>query len=192
MITTKSRTPVITALIVLSLTGCSDIDRTNSENHGTNKKSTHSVHRVDQEPDIIDISFGSSFGECEGYCEFEYILHSWGLECWRRGWAIGGDSSMYPTQRQIVPVSQEYYSKVLFALDTTELWSEFKVRQIGCPDCADGGRCWIEVRRGEELNRFDYDCVGGPGPHVALIDIVRDVAKKVRWWEPGDLIPPFN
>ncbi len=130
------------------------------------------------EPDSIEIRFGSSFGMCEGYCKYEYKLQSWGLDCSRIGW----DSVAYPSQHQTVEVSRTNYQNIVRTVDNTDLWSEFKSVTIGCPDCADGGRCWIEVRQGDELKRFDYDCVGGPEPHRDFVDLVTAVAKDVRWW----------
>lgn len=143
---------------------------------------------VIEEPDSVAISFGSSFGMCDGYCTSEFRIHSWGLICKRVGW----DTTAYPMQRQVFPISVEKYRAILHAVDTTSLWSEFSIRQIGCPDCADGGRCWVEVRQGSVLKRFDHDCIGGPGPHYAFVELVTSVAKGVRWWEPGGSYVPFD
>jgi len=175
-------------LVTLLLVGCTEREANPFHVAGTMIDTSRTRSNIIHEPDSIEIRFGSSFGMCLEYCKSEYELHSWGLECTRVGW----DTEAFPIQSQIVPVPDAKYQAILNAVDTTSLWSEFNIRQIGCPDCADGGRCWVEVRQGGELKRLDYDCIGGPGPHYAFVDLVTSAAKGVRWWQPGDAYVPFK
>lgn len=175
-------------LVALALAGCMGTDFAPSEEAGVPVEPIEARPIVIEEPDSIAISFGWSAGMCYGYCKSEFRIHSWGLECKRVGW----DTTAYPRQRQVVPISVEKYRAILHAVDTTSLWSEFSIRKIGCPDCADGGRCWVEVRQGSVLKRFDHDCMGGPGPHYAFVELVTSVAKGVRWSEPGGSYVTFD
>jgi hypothetical protein len=175
-------------LVALALLGCSERDAQSTHVAGTVIDSSGTHSNIIHERDSIEIRFGSSFGMCVEYCKSEYELHSWGLECTRVGW----DTAAFPEQRQIAPVVASKYQAILNAVYTTSLWSEFSVRQMGCPDRADGGRCWVEVRQGGALKRFDYDCIGGPGPYSGLADLVTSVAKGVRWWEPGEVYVPIE
>jgi hypothetical protein len=139
------------------------------------------------EPGSVSIRFGSSSGMCTGYCQTDFELHSWGLECWRRGWEAGGDTTKYPAQRQVVPLLVGRYKQVLAALDTVIYWNAPEV--IGCPDCADGGSCWIRVTIDGRERAIDYDCVGGAGPHEQLANLLWGVVPDMQWSDPN---PLFN
>ena len=124
-------------LVALALVGCMDRNIALVEEPITTLAPRIIQSIVDHEPDSIEVRFGWSAGMCEGYRKEEYTLNSWGMECTRVGW----DTAAFPMQSQIVPVPVAKYQAILNAVDTTSLWSEFSIRQIGCPDCADGGRC---------------------------------------------------
>lgn len=175
-------------LVALAFAGCMSMDLVPVEEAADTVVPPEVRSTVIQAPDSIAIGFGWSYGMCDGYCRSEFMLHSWGLVCERVGW----DTAAFPMQRQVVPISVEKYRAIVHAVDTTSLWSEFSIRHIGCPDCADGGRCWVEVRQGSVLKRVVYDCVGGQGPHYALLGLVTSVAKGVRWWEHGGSYVPFD
>lgn len=157
------------------------------------KSSFDTAQVTHHEPDSVEVRFGSSFGECTGYCRTEFALHSWGLECWQRGWATGGDTTLFPTRRQVIEVPDALYEQIMRAVDTTSLWSKSKNVRFGCPDCADGGSCWVEVRKEGVVKYLNYDCIGGAGVHEAFVELVRGPAHHVTWWEPGDLyVPPVR
>lgn len=132
---------------------------------------TLSIEEADLVPveDSITIRFGSSSGMCIGYCKHEYALHSWGMDCWRRGWESGGDTSKYPTQHQFIR-RIDLYREAVAALDTSVFWNAPGI--IGCPDCADGGSCWVEVTWGEKRKMVTYDCptdIGELRPFVSKL-----------------------
>ena len=50
---------------------------------------------------------------------------------------------------------------VLAAIDTSDLGEPYEV--YGCPDCADGGSCWLKIHRNGVSKFFNYDCSNGAG-----------------------------
>ena len=137
------------------------------------------------EPDSMEIRFGSSFGMCTGYCQTDFVLHSWGLECWRRGWESGGDTTKFPSQRQVVPLLVGQYRQVIAALDTVIYWNAPEV--VGCPDCADGGRCWIKISINGRVRAVHFDCFSGAGPHEKLAILLWGLVPDLKWSDPNPM-----
>lgn len=88
---------------------------------------------------ITQVKYGTSFGECIGYCKRDLTLQSGGVTYKKSGWSdtiapvictdILSDSSWNSFQNGLD-------INAFFSLPTT----------IGCPDCADGGAEWIEMQ----------------------------------------------
>lgn len=87
---------------------------------------------------IKQIKYGTSFGECLGYCKHDMILSS-GLTTYNcSGWS---DTVKIITHDQVLTVSA--WNSITTNLDSR---SFLKLPEtIGCPDCADGGAEWIEI-----------------------------------------------
>lgn len=91
--------------------------------------------------DTLAISFGTSFGECGGYCITEFEVSERSVQRTRRSWEEG--STAFPPVR----TGLEFRPGTL-----DSLWAQVDVEtfmalpeRIGCPDCADGGAEWIEL-----------------------------------------------
>jgi len=87
---------------------------------------------------IVQISYGTSFGECIGYCKKDLII--------KPGRVIYSRSSWYPVIRTITNTNDLGENDWSF-FKTNILLSPFLnlPKIIGCPDCADGGAEWIEI-----------------------------------------------
>jgi hypothetical protein len=100
------------------------------------------------------VSYGTSFGECIGYCNRQVVL-SKGLAVFTKsGWLP--DEALPDVQlAEELPASE--WSSILQAID----WDEFQQQpeRIGCPDCADGGAEWIEIEYETDVKKrvtFEY------------------------------------
>ncbi|MDQ1297447.1 MAG: hypothetical protein QG611_1429 [Bacteroidota bacterium] len=88
--------------------------------------------------EITQIKYGTSFGECMGYCKKDILLKSGCVTYSRSGW-IDTLETITCTEK-LNDVSWNSYKS---GLDTGFF---FELPQsIGCPDCADGGSEWIEI-----------------------------------------------
>jgi hypothetical protein len=88
---------------------------------------------------IIRINYGTSFGECIGYCKHELSLNQDSLVFRCSGWSDQYSPLLF---RQKTPVSAWDSARVNFNIK-----SFFELQEvIGCPDCADGGAEWIEIK----------------------------------------------
>ena len=169
----KTQLYILLSLFLLDCFGCQN--QTNSNYNKSISPTTfefqHSQDTSKHKPDNLIIRHGISFGECTGYCWTEYYFHEWGIEKVRRGWASGGDSTNYPTKKEILKISPSDYND-LVNLFNSENFQKLQTT-IGCPDCADGGAEWITIQNkmNPKTVTFEY------GSDILSI---KDFLKKIR------------
>lgn len=110
-------------------------------------------------PAPIGIVFGSSFGECSGYCWHEFTRHEWGIVGVRKAGPL--ENAEKPQQTIWARIEPQIMSALLAELDTMDLGDPNE--SIGCGDCKDGGACWLEIDRPGRAKVLGYECVGGAG-----------------------------
>ncbi|MCU0392979.1 MAG: hypothetical protein MUE81_17860 [Thermoflexibacter sp.] len=118
-------------------------------------------------PNIIFIKGGSSFGMCIGHCITELEISDQTAIMHRKAWR--SKIADKTCQRAISSTEwQTLVSKVNFA----------KMKNlpevIGCPDCADGGKEWIEIVYGEQVKRVTFE-FGKEVPEIQ--DLINEVRK---------------
>lgn len=91
--------------------------------------------------EIKQISYGTSFGECIGYCKHNLNIKKGSITYNCSGWI---DTLQTITRTETIPDS--VWNLVSTGLKINEFMDLPEV--IGCPDCADGGAEWLEI----ELN----------------------------------------
>jgi len=88
--------------------------------------------------EIIQVKYGTSFGECIGYCNRDLSLNAGFVTYNRSGWV---DTIETITFTDILgECSWNYFKKELPINSFLRLPSV-----VSCPDCADGGAEWIEI-----------------------------------------------
>jgi len=101
--------------------------------------------------DSLSINYGTSFGECYGYCHHEIELSGTTANITISSW----HKDKYPTKQ---------YTKYI----TTAKWDSIvnEVKKInfaqldtiyGCPDCCDGGAGWIIVKTRNDRHKVMFD-----------------------------------
>lgn len=87
---------------------------------------------------ILKVSYGTSFGECFGYCNHKFTLtpDSTVFTCLSNGNTLPLLNFWEKTTLSWDSISKVNLSNSFFELP--EL--------IGCPDCADGGAEWLEIQ----------------------------------------------
>jgi hypothetical protein len=117
---------LVTAGLVLTLSGCGGSDQTGVFGDGL----------------AIEITSGTSFGMCAGYCVTELRID-------RTSVTLTEDS-----QRQDIPTRSEW-NRLQSLVDTAAFRRLEGVH--GCPDCADGGAEWIQIETAEPVRvTFEY------------------------------------
>jgi hypothetical protein len=120
----------------------------------------------------LELSSGTSFGECLGYCRTELSIDSLSLTLTEvpQGWP-----PTLPTRTRTLPLTLADWKRVRALVDATALKRLEGVH--GCPDCADGGAEWIEIgtRTGAVRVTFEYGAeLAGIRPLQVEIRALRD------------------
>ena len=88
---------------------------------------------------VAQVNYGTSFGMCVGYCKREVSIDSVYTSYSCAGWTKEVEPTLYKVQTAKSAwdsVKVLINNKAFFELPAT----------IGCPDCADGGAEWVEVK----------------------------------------------
>lgn len=114
------------------------------------------------------ISYGTSFGECLGYCVRE-ILVSGGITFTKSGWGLDGElpdstCSLVFIQSPLPGYLDDIDLDAFMAMDET----------IGCPDCADGGAEWLEIGFDGEAKRVTFEYMNEPAELQDIIPSLRE------------------
>lgn len=115
------------------------------------------------------IHYGTSFGECIGYCITELTVED-GHATWvRTGW--DRDMVEMPKIRVERDLSGEDWAVLRSVARLDVLKSLQDV--YGCPDCLDGGAEWVELAREDEAKRVTFEYRETLQPIAGLIHELR-------------------
>jgi hypothetical protein len=115
----SNRLLIVSLLLSLIQFSCSDKDK-------------------DSNSEISEIKYGTSFGECIGYCKKDIAITPDSLIQTLSGWS---DTIETITYRKAF--EQNSWDSVESKIDISGFFD--LPLTIGCPDCADGGAEWIEI-----------------------------------------------
>jgi hypothetical protein len=117
----------------------------------------------------LNISYGTSFGMCAGYCKCEMQIDSSKVIFTFSSWT----SSTHPQKQCQKSISKEKWGNLISMVDSGTFNKLDSV--YGCPDCADGGAEWVEVNTTTWHHRVKMDYSGPNRPVVikALMDSLR-------------------
>jgi hypothetical protein len=100
--------------------------------------------------DPVEITSGTSFGMCAGYCMTELRIDSTSITLTEESWR-----SELPARTRTLPLDRRDWNRLRALVDTAAIRSLEGVH--GCPDCADGGAEWIQIESIDSLRvTFEY------------------------------------
>lgn len=104
--------------------------------------------------DIVGISSGTSFGECLGYCRRSIFLRANSKKLIALKEPNAPDSA-YPPKEKQYRISSKLWKELIQLVDL----KQFRALddRIGCPDCADGGAEWIEIKWNSSKKRVTFE-----------------------------------
>lgn len=100
--------------------------------------------------EVPEIRYGTSFGECRDYCVDDLEVNAEFVYFSTYGW----DDKIVATTKTL-DFSVRAYNEILGMIDKEKFLALDPV--IGCPDCADGGEEWIEVRIGQRTKKVTFE-----------------------------------
>lgn len=131
--------------------------------------STLSCTKEDMRSDTLNyISYGSSFGECLGYCNEQMKVHPQQVKLTRIGWNEAGP---LPEIQCALPLEAHEFSAIR---DSVNVGNFFVLDEIyGCPDCADGGAEWVEISYDTLKHRVTFEYMNEPEELRPLVSGLR-------------------
>ena len=100
---------------------------------------------------IISITHGTNFGHCRGYCRKEVVFSEDQIVYFE----ASVDSTRNPVKTEKFDNSAAKWKSISDKVD----WEAFKKLEesYGCPDCADGGSEYIEVKTANGTKRVTIE-----------------------------------
>lgn len=115
----------------------------------------------------VVIKNGTFYGMCAGYCLTETIIRDAGIS-YRES---SHEPGKFPDKNKSLTITGDEWRDLTGAVDMGALMALDSI--IGCPDCADGGGEWIEVRKGEQTRRIVFQHGASIAPIAGLLEKVR-------------------
>lgn len=119
--------------------------------------------------EITEIAYGTSFGFCIGYCTKTMVIENNVASK-----VIESRNEEQPTKSCNIEVpAEELYGKINLegfrALPDT----------LGCPDCADGGTEWIQIKTNDGVKRVAFEYQNEPATLTNIISDLREIFDKL-------------
>jgi len=115
----------------------------------------------------VSIRSGTFFSMCSGYCLSEITINP--VNAIYVEWSR--EPEKFPERSDIVDMGNREWQDLTAVVDMAELAALDSI--IGCPDCADGGGEWIEVRSAGQSKRIVFG-------YGATVEPIADLLQKVR------------
>jgi len=124
----------------------------------------------------IVYSSGSSFGLCTKNCNKELSVYKD-----KHTYAVWNNGKNSPKNEMMVRTESLYFDRISALLNKID-FKKLDLR-YGCPDCADGGAEWIEVKIGMNTKRVVFEYNNPPSELAALhaeLKLVRQLYEAKR------------
>lgn len=121
--------------------------------------------------DIEDmtISYGTNFGFCGGYCKKSLLITHEVIKYHKSAIHVTTDS--FPDLNCTEPYSKDAMLSLVSGLNLDTFYALEEI--IGCPDCADGGSEWIEIKTKSKVKKVTFEYLAYPEPIESIIDKLR-------------------
>ncbi|NOQ24689.1 MAG: hypothetical protein GQ564_04935 [Bacteroidales bacterium] len=123
--------------------------------------------------EIVSIGYGTSFGECIGYCNRNLEIIGTDIKFKASGQTVTGK---LPDIVITDEISIEDWEKLVNTFDIFIFRNMEEV--IGCPDCADGGAEWIEIKTDEISHKIVFEYNNEPEEFKNYIEKLRELLEQ--------------
>lgn len=118
--------------------------------------------------DEFVVSYGTSFGECIGYCKTSLTVTENKVTLTKSGWEDTVKTIV--VRKEIAPEKWDSLMSLL-QIDAISNLPEY----IGCPDCADGGAEWIEVLTSNVQHKVIFEYGKEPETVASYVQYLREL-----------------
>jgi hypothetical protein len=116
---------------------------------------------------ITKIEYGTSFGECYGYCKRSISVTAKNISFTKEGWP-----DEFKPKSCSNPFTREQFIVLTSKIRPDEFNNLDEV--IGCPDCADGGAEWIRIVTALTNHKVTFEYWNEPVELKDIIGLLRD------------------
>ena len=116
----------------------------------------------------LTINYGTSFGFCIGFCNRSISIRESKIDFAKSG----RDSATKVCDKA---ASNEEWNLLVKSIDYIKFSKLDTI--IGCPDCADGGAEWIEIKSGDKKHKVVFEYGHAPKESEAYIETLRSELK---------------
>ena len=117
------------------------------------------------------LAYGSSFGECLGYCNHIMKVYPQAATLSIFSWQESGE---YPDKQCTLPLESYEFISIRDSVDVGNFFSLDEV--YGCPDCADGGAEWVEISFDTMKHRVTFEYLHEPEELTPIVTALRELA----------------
>lgn len=125
--------------------------------------------------DIVSISSGTSFGFCIGYCRRSIDIQRDAQRLTARK-EPNFPQAQYPPVIKQYPFSSNQWGNLVSLVDPQGFRALSET--IGCPDCADGGAEWIEIKWPTVTKRVTFEFGQTIPGFEQLVEALRRIRKR--------------
>lgn len=118
--------------------------------------------------DIESVNYGTSFNECLGYCENDIAVQRAEINFHKSGRDLNG---LLPEVSNSTNIDAKYWSELTGKIDFDAFSKLSPIH--GCPDCADGGAEWIEIKSKGKSHKITFEYRNEPGEIKAYVGYLR-------------------
>ena len=119
--------------------------------------------------EIAMVNYGTSFGECIGYCIHDLDVNPTLATLDRSGWV---DS--IETKTCSLNMDNNQWDQIINGIDVETFFG--LPETLGCPDCADGGAEWVEIElRNGEKHRVTFEYHNEPSELLIPVAKLREL-----------------
>lgn len=115
---------------------------------------------------VAEISYGTSFGMCTGYCSNNLLIDNLQITFSKSKHGSAPDTKT--CTNTITQVEKDALKALLSESKITTL-----PNVIGCPDCADGGAEWVAVKADGKLYKVTFEYGRAPAELAAAVAKLR-------------------
>ncbi|WP_258105435.1 hypothetical protein [Marinoscillum sp. MHG1-6] len=123
--------------------------------------------------EVQTIRYGTSFGQCIGYCLSDMEVSAEWVYFTKYGWHEDVDA-----KSTTINFDKDAYQELLASVDKEKFLASEPV--IGCPDCADGGAEWIEMTIDNRTKKVTFEYGKAPMGLEATLTDLRVLAKQIN------------
>jgi hypothetical protein len=132
---------------------------------------TASCEKADMNSNLDEFNFiryGTSFGECIGYCKRSIEVSTSKIHFEKIGWDQNGK---LPDVTFSEEISEASWNDLVESIDFEVFLQLDSI--IGCPDCADGGAEWIEIEKNDTSYKVTFEFGNEPESVKSYIVFLR-------------------